>query len=459
MSVDPRELEMLTLLMGGGAPSSETTVEDYSAAGLTPESMQAAYGDVGLSPQQKMSSTLVQLVPLAIAALAGGGAEKFQAGADAGISAGKTAMTDFGEEAKRRQQLNLLGVKSAFGVANQRAKDRAREKLQTKLLDKRVGSQEKLQEDRQAHDLTKIDVAEKARERLKSFEADLKAKNPESKAEDWEVNDLNRIGREIWGNEYSDAPLGMDRKQLIAATQRVKEGRVTNNMRERFEEDRAKTAPGIAFKLSNPNNDRGGSRFDAKEKAQIEAGTQAAMGTMNTIAKLGTLYDPRRKVPADQNEINQELNALINQIKEMQNMGANFTITEQGIVRSQIGAADFEPTLEAADRYFRKKVLMGADFSKNLDNLRVQMADRYLEALSSKETGLKVDDLGRDPTGAAFLRELQRAPRGAAAINSWRERAGAKQAPSAGQKIIQAGGASYQIITMPDGSLRKKRVQ
>jgi hypothetical protein len=419
LGIDPEMMQALELISSGGGYSTPS-LADYSSAGIDDASIQSAYGNVGMSPSQKLASMLTQLVPLGIAALSGGGSERYENASKAGVLSGENAMKAFEEESKQKRVIDQLGLKQRFELAKQTARDKSLtdRTIQTKKLTAEAQAA-KTKDDRE-WDKTKMGMQFENDKKLAAFRESIDKKDPKETLQAWEIENLNQRAKDLYGDKFTPLPPGAtaDQGQRFITSQ-LKEGRVATMADEKEQRTRqGLTAEGLAFRR-NPEMDLNG---DKPTPAQVKDSTEAMRtipGLVRATSRLKALYDPSDPKLKDVgifgsaakgeviNERKQVINDLINQVKTLQGMGANFTIMESGIVQGQMGVSPPEPTFEAVDKYFRQQELQGANFGKNIERFQNEIIRKAFDRVGANGFVLNESELQETERGKVILQQLQ----------------------------------------------------
>lgn len=451
----------------GGAPAVPSLGGDF--ASLTDDDIAQLINQGAVTPQQKLATALIQLLPMGFAAIGGGGSDRFRAAAAGGLQAGQSAMKDFQTEAKNRQAMGIYGIRSkqALATAKNAAAEKEKQrqfqntekeeqrKFQEGMLDRREKFQMGMQAQNQAFQQRMVQLRESLEK--KHGKEDDQPAAPEDVA-NFKTLFANIYGEEADKYKFPDVMTNDQLKQNVQTY--IKEGRVTQNMRERegFSRD---TAEGKEwFPLSNPKNDLKGQKIPSRAAAAADKAIEHGSNVMQMSNELATLYDPA-KAPKrsffgsskEQNawrqRSNQLFQGLVNEVKELQGMGANFTVTEQGIVKTQIGVVPPEVTTENMRKYFQKSVVEGADFSSAIKKFQDDMARTMFSTLDANGVGLNVPVLEQTETGRRFLGALGQTDIGRKQLGDYKRMTGTAAAPK--QETFKQGDKTYRVVRDANG--------
>lgn len=420
-------------------------------------------GQAEMTPRQKLAAAVIQMLPLGIAALSGGGAERWAAAGSGGLVGGQAALKDFGEEAKRRAAMEQMNAKLANTLLNTGLKGGITKEVAGAKEDAKANARE----DTQAHQIELEGIKADNREDLATNILNLKNR---IKDEEGQANrpspELIQATRSMAQNIYGDRmgkdiavlPDDTDWANLKQYSQNVlKEGRVAELQGQRQQENRATKSPFGVFNLQNPQGDNspGSAFFSDKQVPKIQQTIQFGENLTGQLDHLDKLLDPKRTVPAPANEVNQVIQSLIVNLKNLQGMGANFTWSEQGMVQGQLGVAPPPIDAETFTNWFKKTVLLNGNNPEAVANARNEIVRGIVAGLTSNNAGLDPDKISKLPDGKAFVDSMMKTPAGSAQIRAYRQMIQDASAQAAAPGINAGGAAAApagKIVTSPDGT-------
>ena len=406
--------------------------------------LDASGTDIGgdITPQQKYSIMLSSLIPLALAAIKGGRGS-LQAGAEGGMLAGQLGLKDAQSQAKTRQTLSIFGAKSALEEKKDIAKEGRKFEKDKELLDLKMDATDKQFDARR----NRILADSKALTDYRKQVGDGKDGVPAPKFLIDSYNKARLYIKGMGGPELAEMPETATQKQLASGIGLLEQVRVPTTFQKKEE---GKTAEAEVFghpNLSNPEGELFGAKYTPDQKKKLTGLNTFTPQVMRYARELEDLMDEKKTgvpqdaftnpVTIDATKLPPELrdraativqrrvsllSNLISSVKNLQNMGANFTEYEQRLVRAILGA----DAPDVTDTASILRALTGSqiglrDFQRGIQDFQNDTSNYYFEVLKANNAGFDVDTLMGQATSRDFLGRLYRTKDGRRLMDSFRK--------------------------------------